>query len=159
MTQIDDLVKRLREFRPIYGWPEEYATAVTQSLGDAAADALESQSAEITRLRERNAELEKVLAGINIHKNALLRQTDSLRAELERAKEALEAEDKLIRDAQEKLCTYLHPGSGVDDRQIANEMLEHFDGSRQREVQKQASAVLAASESAVGKSEGEKDGE
>lgn len=70
-------------------------------------------------------------------------ERDSLRALNEKAKEALAAEDKLIRDAQEKLCAYLHPDSGIDDRQIANSKLEHFDGPRQHEVQSKARTVLA----------------
>jgi hypothetical protein len=56
---------------------------------------------------------------------------------------ALEASNKLITAAQEKLCAYLHPDSSIDDAQIANLMLEHFDGPTQREVQKKTREALA----------------
>lgn len=48
---IKELVKRLRAFRPTYGWPEEQATVVKQTLGDEAADVLERVTEERDRLK------------------------------------------------------------------------------------------------------------
>ena len=53
----NDLVKRLRTFRPVYGWPEEYAVIVKPSLGEEAADRIEA-------LDKRNKELEAALREI-----------------------------------------------------------------------------------------------
>jgi len=47
---MSDIVERLRQYRPVYGWPEETATVVTQTLGDAAADEIERLRAEVARL-------------------------------------------------------------------------------------------------------------
>ena len=57
--------------------------------------------------------------------------------------EALDSLNRLVTDAQDKLCAYLHPDSSIDDAQLANLMLEHFDGTRQREVQKAARDAIA----------------
>ena len=46
-----DIVKRLRAFRPTYGWPQEQATFVQQTLGEEAADRIEALEAEVERLR------------------------------------------------------------------------------------------------------------
>ncbi len=54
MTQIDELVKRARECRHV-----SQVSVNPCKLANDLADALESQYAELTRLRERNAELEK----------------------------------------------------------------------------------------------------
>lgn len=121
---------------------------------------VQDKNAELTRLREqletKDAEIERMgeeLDAYLMDGSSAADRIATLSAENERLRKALEASDKLITDAQEKLCAYLHPDSGIDDRQIANEMLEHFDGPRQREVQKQTREALAAH---VG--EGEKDG-
>jgi len=45
-----DLVKRLRAFRPTYGWPEEQATVFKKSLGEEAADRIEALEREVERL-------------------------------------------------------------------------------------------------------------
>ena len=47
---IKELVKRLRAFRPTYGWPEEQATIVKPTLGAEAADALARLVAERDQL-------------------------------------------------------------------------------------------------------------
>jgi hypothetical protein len=52
MTAASELVKRLRAFRPTYGWPEEQSIVVHPTLGEAAAALIESQEEEIRRLRE-----------------------------------------------------------------------------------------------------------
>lgn len=52
MSDYSELVKRLRAYRPTYGWPEEQATVVRKNLGDEAANAIEAQAAEIERLRK-----------------------------------------------------------------------------------------------------------
>ena len=49
--EIKEMAKRLRAFRPTYGWPEEQATVVMQTLGDEAADALEAMAGEVERLK------------------------------------------------------------------------------------------------------------
>lgn len=43
---MSDLVKRLRAFRPVYGWPEEQSVTVQKTLGDEAADRIEELERE-----------------------------------------------------------------------------------------------------------------
>ena len=53
---------------------------------------------------------------------------------------------KLIRDAQELLCAYLHPDSAMDDRETMNKLLYMFDGPEQRAIEKPARAAIARAE-------------
>ena len=52
-----DTVKRLRRYRPTYGWPEERSVIVEPTLNPVAAD-------EIEKLREDKAELLKALTDL-----------------------------------------------------------------------------------------------
>ena len=52
-----DTVKRLRRYRPTYGWPEERSVIVEPTLNHVAAD-------EIEKLREDKAELLKALTDL-----------------------------------------------------------------------------------------------
>lgn len=50
----DDIVERLRSYRPTYGWPEERSVIVEPTMNHVAAD-------EIERLRQQNAELVELM--------------------------------------------------------------------------------------------------
>ena len=58
--------------------------------------------------------------------------------------EALEAEDILIRKAQELLCLYLHPDSGKDANEVVSELLGLLDGPEQRAAQGKARTAFVA---------------
>lgn len=83
---IKELVQRLRSFRPTYGWPEEQATVVMQTLGDEAADALEAMAAERDRLKDALVRLRDC--------NWVIRLPDRMDAVREIARNALEDKDE-----------------------------------------------------------------
>lgn len=56
---------------------------------------------------------------------------------------ALDGTLGLIRRAQETLCSYLHPDSGIDSDELANVLLEMFDGPKQREIEAAARSALS----------------
>lgn len=74
----------------------------------------------------------------------LLDENDRLRAENERLREALAGTLGLIRKAQERLCAHLHPDSSGDDHECLDDMLEIFDGPKQREIEKAARSAMGA---------------
>ena len=55
---MSDIVKKLRAYRPRYGWPEEYSTIVEPTMNHVAADEIERLRARETRLREALREIE-----------------------------------------------------------------------------------------------------
>jgi len=55
---VSDIVKKLRAYRPRYGWPEEYSTIVEPTMNHVAADEIERLRARETRLREALREIE-----------------------------------------------------------------------------------------------------
>jgi hypothetical protein len=133
-AQVDELVKRMRHYE-----------FVPFDLHDEAADALESQSAELTRLRERNAELEKELGLANRQIAATGRAWSADRTRLEATvREMREALEWYGENA--RLCRLIH-GEGDKGRNALSD-----DGG------KRACAVIASLESVVGKSKGQKDG-
>ena len=84
----NDLVKRLRTFRPVYGWPEEYAVIVKPSLGEEAADRIEAQD-------KRNKELEAALYAIQSYdRDTLCYDASDLAAVQDIAFAALSGEKK-----------------------------------------------------------------
>jgi len=97
----DDLVKRARRFaadmREHMGPPEMCPSPTGDDMEDIA-DALESQSAELARLRERNAELEEELDAWRMDGSSAADRVASLEATVRGLREAL----KPFSDAADK---------------------------------------------------------
>jgi septal ring factor EnvC (AmiA/AmiB activator) len=162
MTQTDELVKELRK--------------INNDLACLAADAIESQSAELTRLRERNVELERDLEEaqrnyLNVkgwwtgerqsrHKHEA--NEAGMRTEIEEQEARIASLEATARELREALRAINIEGEGV--KHYA-ELEGLKGGALPSSVHIKADCItyivrtaLAASESVVGKSEGENDG-
>lgn len=72
---MSDIVKRLRAYRPVYGWPEERAITIVPTLGEAAAD-------EIDRLRAGGCARDQTTTQYCVEAARLAADNDRLRAAL-----------------------------------------------------------------------------
>jgi len=75
-----------------------------------------------------------------------MNEKDTCIAELEakntKLREALKTSNAFIESAQNILMHYLIPDSGIDSNETITHLLEHLDGSYQRQVQKATIAAL-----------------
>jgi hypothetical protein len=177
MTQIDELVKELRK--------------INNGLACLAANALEIQSAELTRLRERNAELEQNAAeayqavgmlietiGADDDENVVRLQDilaygktqdgkdllpfpllSNVRAE--KAEARISSLEATARELREALVPFSEAAKQLDDDfRDVSDIWEHSSAMAITGADiRNAARVVAASESVVVKSEGEKNGE
>ena len=93
---MSDIVKKLRGYRPRYGWPEEYSTIVEPTMNHVAADEIERLRARETRLREALRDVNSVLFQARMYRGyegGPLATPFASYAE-DRARAALEEEEK-----------------------------------------------------------------
>jgi chromosome segregation ATPase len=175
MTQIDELVKDARTMA--IAMDKTFKDSKAAHTWRAVADALESQAAELTRLRERNAELEKerdewknqahilrdrcqsteILLGTHAERIASLETRNAAEAAARIA--SLEATVREMRELLSKTRnSFGYIVSAIEDEGDRAYFGSTNDAEDLRALRDEFENALASSESVVVKSEGENDG-